>query len=169
VDELKKGAALHGLVLKKDFDVGIAYDIINLNYHNTIPVIEDKRKHQGWLGGKLRHKLTVQQKISYRLLVFSKEVLINSRKLNHSSTSCAEVTTTTTFNNEMKHVIHPELFTGVKTSQQKMECISGWYCCDKAQEWLRFIEANRTNSYNYLKVPKKFIWILFETVCNAFN
>ena len=39
--------------LVHDLDITKEYNVIQLNYRNTIPKIDDKRKHQGWLRGKL--------------------------------------------------------------------------------------------------------------------
>ena len=56
-------------------DLGSEYQIIKRNYRNKAPQLKDDhgRVHQGWLGSKVRQKLMVEGKISYRLIVLQKK------------------------------------------------------------------------------------------------
>ena len=63
------------MVLVRDRDLGSEYQIIKRNYRNKAPQLKDGhgRVHQGWLGSKVRQKLMVEGKISYRLIVLQKK------------------------------------------------------------------------------------------------
>ena len=53
-------------------------------------------------------------------------------------------------------IIDPVLMTGTSgKSNQQMECISGWYCCNKGIEWYETLESKRTDRTKFLALPKQ--------------
>jgi len=56
--------------------------------------------------------------------------------------------------------ITPQLMSGFgKDGGKKMDCISGWYCCNKGLEWFDSMEKNRNvRKVSYLQLPRE----LFE-------
>jgi len=66
---------LDGMKLVRDRDLGSEFQIVKRNYRNKVPALRDEngRVHQGWLGSKVRQKLMVEGKISYRMIVLQRE------------------------------------------------------------------------------------------------
>ena len=62
------------LKIVRDRDIGNEYEVIKLNYRNKVPELKDEqgRAHQGWLGSKVRQRLTVQGIMTYRMVVLQK-------------------------------------------------------------------------------------------------
>lgn len=75
--EIANWADEMGMTLARDRDLGSEFQIIKRNYRNKSPELRDEggRVHQGWLGSKVRQKLMVEGKISYRLIVLQKKGL----------------------------------------------------------------------------------------------
>eukprot|EP00551_Chaetoceros_affinis_P005311 CAMPEP_0203685934 /NCGR_PEP_ID=MMETSP0090-20130426/48802_1 /ASSEMBLY_ACC=CAM_ASM_001088 /TAXON_ID=426623 /ORGANISM="Chaetoceros affinis, Strain CCMP159" /LENGTH=658 /DNA_ID=CAMNT_0050555147 /DNA_START=635 /DNA_END=2607 /DNA_ORIENTATION=+ len=151
------------LNLVVDRDLGSEYQIIARNYRNKLPNIAPTKakSHQGWLGSGMRQKLMVEGKLTYRMLVFQKVGGTKSHGTNRSlfgdstegdcdSVQSANGNEALTFN-----PIEAEHRTGKGSGGGgKMQCISGWYCCGKGEEWWDNLEDNRTHNTGYLKLPK---------------
>ncbi|KAL7536097.1 hypothetical protein ACHAWF_005365 [Thalassiosira exigua] len=75
-DEISSWADRTGLTLVRDRDLGREFEIVKRNYRNKTPALRDERGrvHQGWLGSKVRQKLMVEGKITYRLVVLQKKI-----------------------------------------------------------------------------------------------
>jgi cyclopropane fatty-acyl-phospholipid synthase-like methyltransferase len=154
-----------GLELVEMRDLILEFQIKELNYKNKIPDIRPKYglTHQGWMGSKLRQKLTVTGKISYNLLVFQKKSTSISRKLSDiklpfksSVSSCSSVPSKDI---DSEAASFPEITSQLMSGQgknggSKLDCISSWYCCNKGHEWYDTMEANRTDKTSYLKLPR---------------
>lgn len=65
----------YGLELIVDRDLGSEYQVIKNNYQNKLPNIQPtaKKNHQGWLGSGMRQKLTIEGKLTYRMVVLKKK------------------------------------------------------------------------------------------------
>jgi 2-polyprenyl-3-methyl-5-hydroxy-6-metoxy-1,4-benzoquinol methylase len=152
-----------------DRDIGSEYQVIKRNYQNKIPDIRptDTKHHQGWLGSGMRQKLTVEGKLTYRMVVFQKEGGMQStsrvtqqdaskvQTYDHGK-SCASVNPRLESDLPLKfETIKAEHRTGEgNDGGEKQQCISGWYCCGKGDEWWDNLEANKTHHTEYLKLPK---------------
>lgn len=186
--ELLSIAAIHGLELVLDRDLGSEYEIIKNNYRNQLPELKatEAKNHQGWLGSKMRQMLMVQGKLTYRMIVLRKKTgngngtksraqLATERRPNSAggnthtkvgigkSTNTKECTAvqTTTDDSMLLDVkpIKSQHMTGRgKGGGGKQACISGWYCCGRGKQWWENLEANRTDHTAYLKLEKS----LFE-------
>lgn len=69
-------AERHNLKLVLDRDIGSEYQVNKLNYQNKKPkqmMPEKGKSHQGWLGSKMRQRLMIEGKLTYRLVVFQKK------------------------------------------------------------------------------------------------
>jgi hypothetical protein len=85
-----------GMALVRDRDLGSEYQVVKRNYRNKAPELRDEqgRVHQGWLGSKVRQKLIVDGKISYRLIVLQKkgsEVKLLAAASAENVSSCTRV------------------------------------------------------------------------------
>jgi SAM-dependent methyltransferase len=67
-------AKQYNLQLIMDRDLGSEYQINERNYKNQFPDMSptEQKSHQGWLGSKMRQRLMLQGKLTYRFLVFQK-------------------------------------------------------------------------------------------------
>ena len=74
VTELSNIGRKYGLELVESRDLLAEYRVIELNYRNQPPNLnpDGARTHQGWMGSKWRHKLTVEGKIAYNMIVFQR-------------------------------------------------------------------------------------------------
>ena len=72
VESFVKTASMFRLV--DDVDVGKQYEVVKTNYSNRMPSNKgEKRKHQGWLGGRIRQRLYVSGKCNTTCLFFKNE------------------------------------------------------------------------------------------------
>lgn len=148
------------MTLVRDRDLGSEYQIIKRNYRNRAPKLRDEhgRIHQGWLGSKVRQKLMVEGKISYRMIVLQKK---GGRKNEQTQKtlqqeSCVSVPTSDSKDATLAITIDPVLMTGKgKRGGKQMACISGWYCCNKGGLMWDDLEHSRTDSTPYLKLDKE--------------
>jgi len=76
--EVAAFAEASGLELVRDRDLGTEFQIVKRNYHDQVPewCVEAGGRHQAWLGTRLRQRLMVQGKITYRLVVLKKRVRV---------------------------------------------------------------------------------------------
>mmetsp|Transcript_16224 Transcript_16224/g.19814 ORF Transcript_16224/g.19814 Transcript_16224/m.19814 type:complete len:1003 (+) Transcript_16224:128-3136(+) len=159
-----------------DRDLGSEYQIIKRNYQNKNPDIRptEAKNHQGWLGSGMRQRLMVEGKLTYRLVVFQKKGGMKSNSIEGialTSTGGIKPTSVTgkTVQDQCTSVpfvvgeesrlelepIEAEHRTGKgNNGGSKQECISGWYCCGKGEEWWNNLDANRTHNTAYLKLSK---------------
>ena len=162
-----------GLSVVEDRDLGTEYRINQLNYRNKKAEIKvDKNKsHQGWAGSKFRQNLMLQGKITYHLVVLQK-TRARGRRLSHKSPTptAMELSEPMTLkHHECTSVqskaaddvgvsfnkVTEELMSGNgKEGGKKMGCLSGWYCCDKGNEWYDNLEAHRTKKTGFLQLSK---------------
>mmetsp|Transcript_24578 Transcript_24578/g.52964 ORF Transcript_24578/g.52964 Transcript_24578/m.52964 type:complete len:747 (-) Transcript_24578:1197-3437(-) len=79
--EIASWADQMGMPLVRDRDLGSEFQIIKRNYRNKVPELTDEngRVHQGWLGSKIRQKLMVEGKISYRLIALQKKGTVKKK------------------------------------------------------------------------------------------
>lgn len=152
----------------RDRDIGSEYEIIKHNYRNKAPELKDEHgcAHQGWLGSKVRQRLTVQGKISYRIVVLQKNgegskmntAMLSSRSLGYQPQSiCPAVPSIADASTKTMEIeIDSVLMTGQgKDRGQKQECFSSWYCCNKDLEYWEDLKANRnTRKTGYLQLSK---------------
>ena len=162
--EIADFATKSNMKIVRDRDIGSEYEVIKLNYRNQAPELKDElgRAHQGWLGSKVRQRLTVQGKITYRMVVLQKNG--EGTKMNNavSPSRSLPITTRTAGGYQpqskcsavpsigdastkaMEIGIDSVLMTGQgKDGGQKQECLSSWYCCDKGLEYWEDLQANR--------------------------
>ncbi len=148
--ELADMAEKSNMALVQDRDLGSQYHIAKLNYRNTAPKLRDEqgRIHQGWLGSKARQKLFLDGKITYRMIVLQKHGDISIEPKCASVVSSDEAET-------LAVEIHPTLMTGKgNEGGTKQECLSGWYCCGKGEEYWDDLAATRTESTKFLTLPR---------------
>jgi len=152
--EVADMAEKNNMALVQDRDLGSQYSIAKLNYRNKAPKLRDEagRVHQGWLGSKARQKLFLDGKITYRMIVLQKHGDI-SIEAEHAT--CAAVATS--HEDETLAVeIRPTLMTGKgKEGGAQQECLSGWYCCGKGEEYWDDMAATRTESTKFLTLPRE--------------
>jgi len=166
--EISNWAEKMGMTLVRDRDLGSEFQIIKRNYRNKAPVLRDEqgRAHQGWLGSKVRQKLMVEGKISYRLIVLQKNGAAKKGDATAvvtttgQSQSCASVPTLPSGNGEntptLSITIDPLLMSGKGAKGGKqMACISGWYCCDQGTTIWDDLERSRTERTGYLQLPRE--------------
>lgn len=164
--EIAAWAGGMGMTLVRDRDLGSEFQIIKRNYRNKAPVLRDEqgRVHQGWLGSKVRQKLMMDGKISYRLIVLQKKGVTakkdDTMSTKSQSQSCASVPTQTNTNGAknptLSIIIDPKLMSGkgAKGGQQ-MACISSWYCCDQGVKLWDELETSRTERTGFLQLPRE--------------
>ena len=179
------------LELVLDRDLGSEYNINRWNYGNKLPdMAPTKRKsHQGWLGSKMRQRLMIEGKLTYRLVVFQKKGGVKSPNIDgnvldsqiqgvkanragwEEEAECNAVRTITA--NEQPLVleqIFPEHRTGKGSGGGgKMKCISGWYCCGMGETWWENLNANRTDNTSYLKLPKSLFGDYMDKIVEHLN
>ena len=172
VTELSNIGRTYGLELVESRDLLAEYRVIELNYRNQAPNLtpDGSKTHQGWMGSKWRHKLTVEGKIAYNMIVFQKlgadklslEALLASatptiQETIHASAnktdSMARVSDIETCE-ALPTVDHTTKAMSATKIVPKKECISSWYCCDKGHEWFDNMQEKRTNSYGFLKLDR---------------
>jgi len=164
--EISNWADGMGMTLVRDRDLGSEFQIIKRNYRNKVPELRDEhgRVHQGWLGSKVRQKLMVEGKISYRLIVLQKKGAAAKKEDEAmasiaQSQSCASVPILPPGTNEkspsLSITIDPRLMSGkgAKGGDQ-MACISGWYCCDQGTKIWDDLEKSRTERTGFLQLPR---------------
>ena len=164
------------LKIVRDRDIGNEYEVIKLNYRNKVPELKDEqgRAHQGWLGSKVRQRLTVQGIMTYRMVVLQKNGTGNKMSAakppmqsipaattsvgqSQTQSECTAVPSTADASTRgMDIEIDSVLMTGQgKDGGQKQECLSSWYCCDKGAEYWEDLETNRnTRKVGYLQLSK---------------
>lgn len=174
--EIADFATKSNMKIVRDRDIGSEYEVIKLNYRNKAPELKDElgRAHQGWLGSKVRQRLTVQGKISYRMVVLQKNgegtkmitavspprsLPITTRSTGgyQPQSDCSAVPSIADASTKTMEIeIGSVLMTGQgKDGGQKQECLSSWYCCDKGLEYWEDLEANRnTRKTGYLQLSK---------------
>ena len=111
--------------LVQDRDLGSQYQIAKLNYRNKAPKLRDEagRVHQGWLGSKVRQKLFLEGKITYRMIVLRKN---GSAKVEPTQGMCTAVAKASEQEETMKIEINPTLMTGRGgNGGRQQECLSG--------------------------------------------
>lgn len=144
------------MTLIEDRDLGSQYQIAKLNYRNTVPKLRDEnnRVHQGWLGSKARQRLFLEGKITYRMIVLQKKG--GSTIGESKQPKCTSIATAGKGEEKLAITINPTLMTGTgKEGGKQQECLSGWYCCGKGQEYWDDLAATRTVSTGYLKLPRE--------------
>eukprot|EP00928_Gymnodinium_smaydae_P039456 TRINITY_DN26951_c0_g1_i1.p1 TRINITY_DN26951_c0_g1~~TRINITY_DN26951_c0_g1_i1.p1 ORF type:complete len:909 (-),score=81.97 TRINITY_DN26951_c0_g1_i1:175-2901(-) len=163
VDDVVRFANAAGMDLINDRDLVNEFEIIRLNYKKQTPSLdaEGGKTHQGWLGAKVRQKLTVQGKIHYRMLVLRKRGDSDDTHRvarippTSKSNSCAVVPFVSNSGNTWNGSIQPVLRTGVgQHGGKEMACISSWYCCDKGAEIMDKLKGSRTDRTPFLKLPE---------------
>lgn len=174
--EIANFATKSNMKIVRDRDIGSEYEVIKLNYRNKAPELKDElgRAHQGWLGSKVRQRLTVQGKITYRMVVLRKNgegtkmntaaspsrslpVTVRTAGGYQPQSNCPAVPSVAdTSTKSMEIEIDSVLMTGQgKNGGQKQECLSSWYCCDKGLEYWEDLEANRnTRKTGYLQLSR---------------
>jgi cyclopropane fatty-acyl-phospholipid synthase-like methyltransferase len=162
--DLGQVAKLLGMEVVQDRDLVEEFDIIGLNYRNKKPDIHPfgGRVHQGWMGSKWRQRLTVDRKLTYNLLVLKKvsngeSVEREARRMTSTDTAACEVVSRRTQNEPAAEytLITPQLMSGRgKNGGEKIECISGWYCCNKGAEWWDQLDKGRTDNTAFLKLDR---------------
>jgi 2-polyprenyl-3-methyl-5-hydroxy-6-metoxy-1,4-benzoquinol methylase len=178
VTELNNISRRYGLELVESRDVLAEFRVVELNYRNKVPPlsVEGTRSHQGWIGSKFRHKLTVEGKIGYFMLVFRRRGAKKPNlkmeqpplKLDASNPLQSTTTRSITTSDESTCASVPT----ASESQQKTfanitskdECISSWYCCDKHKEYLHKLDTKRTHTHGFLVMDKS----LFGNYMEAF-
>ena len=154
--EVAAFAEKHGMELVRDRDLGSEYQIIRRNYRNKVPELTDEqgRAHQGWLGSKVRQRLMVQGKITYRMVVLQKKG-DGIKKSIEQSCDAVPALLEGDSSDTMIMPIDPVLMSGRgNDGGDKMACISGWYCCNKGLELFESLETNRTKRTSFLQLPK---------------
>lgn len=161
--EISSWADQMGMTLVRDRDLGSEFQIIKRNYRNKAPVLRDEqgRAHQGWLGSKVRQKLMVEGKITYRLIAIQKKGAVKNVSPPAQSQLCASVPSLDPAaskgnNSTLSVTIDPVLMTGKgRGGGQKMACISSWYCCDKGLEIWDDLDKTRTEKTGFLQLPRE--------------
>jgi hypothetical protein len=150
-----------GMALVRDRDLGSEYQVVKRNYRNKAPELRDEqgRVHQGWLGSKVRQKLIVDGKISYRLIVLQKkggEVKSLAAASAENVSSCTRIPSVKKVGDATLSIaIDPILMTGKgKNGGEQMACISGWYCCDKGTSLWDDLESSRTEKTAFLQLER---------------
>jgi 2-polyprenyl-3-methyl-5-hydroxy-6-metoxy-1,4-benzoquinol methylase len=178
VEGLQSIVSKMGLELVEDKDLVEEYKIIQRNYRNQKPAIQPfgGRTHQGWMGSKWRQRLTVEGKLKYDLVVFQKKstttVASQSVMTDDSMGSCAAVPTVSgdSTTNDYPSIL-PQLMSGQgKDGGQPMECISGWYCCNKGLEWFELMSRDRTErKIDFLQLDQKLFGNYMEVFARHLN
>ena len=149
-----------GFSVVHDSDVGLKYDVAGLNYRGKIPEMPAREsfqgEHQGWVGARMRGRLTVRGEITYRMF-----------GLRKGATECAAVPTAKKDSHRHK-TVEVALHSG-KQKNMKQACISSWYCCGIGTEWFDAIEANRTNNYAFLKTQRSWFGHYTEVMVRQLN
>lgn len=178
--QLSQIAESIGWELVENRDLGEEYEVNSRNYRNKMPDLspDGTKTHQGWMGSKWRQRLMLRNILTYNLLVFRKKTteILDGMYENRQLTDVPEADLDGTFETvgnclsiqsiptgkEPREFteITPQLMSGIgKNGGQKMDCISGWYCCNKGLEWFDSIEKNRNvRKESYLQLPRE----LFE-------
>jgi len=154
--ELSAIARRSGLELVESRDLLAEYRIVELNYRNSIPKMDPdaNKNHQGWMGSKLRQKLTVEGKLGYNMVVFKKkDWTAAASDENCPSVPSSPATSVSTFPNIIA----------------KDECLSGWYCCNQSANYLEQLAANRTHRYGYLKLDESLFGNYMEIFAAQLN
>ncbi|KAG7362824.1 methyltransferase domain containing protein [Nitzschia inconspicua] len=182
IPELTLMAQSMGLELVEDRDLVEEYKIIEVNYRNKKPVIQPfgGRTHQGWMGSKWRQRLTVEGKLKYDLVVLKKtdESYKKNTGYDDRTTStgtgvmCASVPKRTSKDDQNRvPEILPQLMSGKGDGGgQPMSCISGWYCCNKGDEWYQSMTHNRTEKkVDYLHLDQSLFGHYMEVFARHLN
>ena len=178
VEGLQSIVSTMGLELVEDKDLVEEYKIVQRNYRNQKPAIQPfgGRTHQGWMGSKWRQRLTVEGKLKYDLVVLKKKTstTVSSQLVvtDDSTSSCAAVPTVADDNATDEYPsILPQLMTGQgKDGGQPMECISGWYCCNKGLEWFETMSRDRTErKIDFLQLDQKLFGNYMEVFARHLN
>ena len=173
VAELNSMARRYGLELVEARDVLSEFRVVELNYQNKAPKlsVDGTRNHQGWIGSKYRHKLTVEGKIGYFMVVF------RNTAANKPALKVEQPSWTIGPSNPLTSTNHSDAATCASVpipigNQEratanitiKKECISSWYCCEKHKNYLHKLETKRTNTHGFLVMDKS----LFGSYMQAF-
>jgi len=166
-----------GFNVVEDRDLVSQFQIVKNNYHNRLPDLKDRRKHQGWLGGAARQRLTVQGKLTYRMIILqkkgiddvvkpAKEVIVTSKKEN----TCASVPMIGDGEKVFSTKIESHLMTGRGVNGgDNQGCLSGWYCCGKGPEHFQKLKDNRTQRTSFLKLPQEVFGNYLDSFAHHLN
>lgn len=169
-----------GLELIADRDLGSEYQVVKRNYQNKVPDIRPtgKKNHQGWLGSGMRQRLTVEGKLTYRMVVFQKKGGMKSTSKS-TSAGLSQVAQGQCTSVASAHEGEPLLdFQPLEAEHRtgkgndgggKQKCISGWYCCGMGEEWLDNLQSKRTHNTNYLKLDKSLFGNYMEKMVEHLN
>ena len=171
VTQLASIARQYGLELVESRDLLAEYRVIELNYMNQAPNLnpDGTKTHQGWMGSKWRHKLTVEGKIAYNMIVFQKigahKVSMESLLAFANRAASSQMATVDSPNAKAEGQeaetcqALPTISDGDSAAPftkitPKNECISSWYCCDQGTQWFDNIAAKRTHEHGFLKMER---------------
>lgn len=169
---LNEIAEQFSLDLVIDRDLGSEYQIIKRNYGNKLPIIAptETKHHQGWLGSGMRQRLMVEGKLTYRMVVFQKKGGMKSTSKKSSDDKCISVESAGNKPLLKFEPIQAEHRSGNgNDGGAKQQCISGWYCCGKGNEWWENLEEHRTHNTEYLKLPKSLFGDYMEKMTYHLN
>lgn len=189
VNQLNNIGRKYGIELVESRDLLAEYRIVELNYRNTVPNLapDGKKTHQGWIGAKLRHKLTVEGQIGYFMLTFRK---IGAKKPQLESWIAAKPTVERRTNIKLPHVPALRASTVADDSLSecgsvpvvgggesayfqeivtKKECLSSWYCCDQHTNYLNKLRLHRTNTHGFLKMSPSLFGNYMEAFAKHLN
>ena len=210
--ELARLAAVEGLTLTTNRDLGRKYDVVGLNYNHYAPPLPKPssfKRHQGFLGSIGRRILMVRGVMEYRLLVFRKGELpwppadaVQMRRLAERGTGGesgggggavgggkgggrnggengkqarprvkikaqlmdgnirGSRPMVSAFGSQPAHRVpssvtdHGLLKGRVSESCFAQPCLSAWYCCGKGTMLWDDMQANRTDSLPFLRLPR---------------
>ncbi|EOD26967.1 hypothetical protein EMIHUDRAFT_236144 [Emiliania huxleyi CCMP1516] len=137
---LAAAAAAAGLRLVENRNIGEEYQVVARNYRSLAPKLPNEsewKSHQGWFGSIARRILTVRGVVEYRLLVLAKVGAVplpSRRRLGQI---------------ESRHM------SGVgRSGGSRMACISPWYCCGQGVKLWDEMNATRTDSLSFLRLPR---------------
>jgi SAM-dependent methyltransferase len=181
IPELLSMAQSMGMELVEDLDLVEKYKIIEINYKNKKPAIQPfgGRNHQGWMGSKWRQRLTVEGKLTYDLVVLQKKVDFyevsntgsSREKTLLTDDTCESIPKKQSHEEGYKASIIPQLMSGKgDNGGQPISCISGWYCCNKGEEWYQSMTHNRTEKkVDYLLLDQSLFGHYMEVFARHLN
>ena len=170
-------AEKYNLELIVDRDLASEYQIIKHNYRNKIPDIRptENKNHQGWLGAGMRQRLTVEGKLTYRMIVFQKkspESTSSTLSSRATSSQCSSIPTVEDKDSPLLNFepLVAEHKTGKgKNGGETQKCISGWYCCGKGDELWETLDSKRTHNTAYLKLDKSLFGNYLDKIAEHLN
>ncbi|CAB9506295.1 O-methyltransferase [Seminavis robusta] len=178
VVELNTMARKYGMELVESRDLLAEYRVVELNYKNKVPslAVEQKKSHQGWIGSKLRHKLTVEGKIGYNLLVFRRMGAKKQRRqqeLPQPKISLSKNLPILSTGNDDECASVPRVGDNqekvVSNITPKKECLSSWYCCDQHKQYLNTLKTKRTNKHGFLMMDESLFGNYMEAFARHLN